>query len=160
MARSTVNIDGYEDRFRKLLPRSQDTTLLVLKGHLLMEELVNELVTGLLPNPAVFSPTQIRLHDRICLAQALLPNGEAPLPLEAALTLNTLRNRLAHHLEHPQVDQLIAEFLRAFEDPEALDEFGTERTATRLRRCIAFLCGMLAGMVAGIRAVKDRKARA
>lgn len=162
MARSTVNIGGYEERFRKLLPRSHDTTLLVLKlvlkGHLLMEELVDELIASLLPNPAALSSTQIKLHDRICLARALLPDGGPALPLDAALTLNILRNKLAHHLEHPQVDQLVATFLRSLEDPAAPpEEFERERVATRLRRGIAFLCGMLAGMVAGLRAVKDRR---
>lgn len=34
-----VNINDYEERFGKFLSRSHDTTLLVLKGHLLMEEL-------------------------------------------------------------------------------------------------------------------------
>lgn len=57
----------------KHLPRTHHTTLLVLKGHLLMEELVNDLVVILLPNPATFDPATIHLHSRIRLAEALCP---------------------------------------------------------------------------------------
>lgn len=38
-----------------------------------MEELVNDLVVILLPNPATFDPATIHLHSRIRLAEALCP---------------------------------------------------------------------------------------
>lgn len=147
--------DDFTSRFHKHLPRTRDTTLLVLKGHLLMEELVNDLVVALLPNPAAFDPATIRLHSRIRLAEALLPADRGSV-FEAALKLNTLRNKLAHHLDHPQVTQLLTDFILLAADPSRL-VFGPSAssaqasrakkivTPTRLRKAIESLCGALYG---------------
>jgi hypothetical protein len=138
-----VRSEDFEGRFRRHLPRS-NRTLIVLKGHLLMEELVNEFLVNLLPNPAALDLSKLNLSTRLRLVRAHLPNGAFNELFDAAEKLNTLRNKLAHHLEHPQIETHTKNFLRALNptnDPE-LDKEPIER---RLRGCISFLCGALKG---------------
>ncbi len=71
--------------------------------------------------------------------------------------LNTLRNKLAHNLEPPQIDGQIEKFLRSIEDPESpADAFEKEPVSRRLKRCIGFLCGTLSGIRKGYAACGDK----
>lgn len=75
--------------------------------------------------------------------------------LDSAEKLNTLRHRIAHHLEPPQLERHVAEFLRLLEDPEVpVAEFEMESTSKRLKRAIAFLCGKLSGWREGYAAAR------
>ena len=42
--------EEFEKRFLEKMPRTDDPTLLVLKGHLLIEELINSTIDTLLPS--------------------------------------------------------------------------------------------------------------
>jgi len=50
---------------------SADQTLLVLKGHLLLEELLQEYISSKVSNPDALKRVQLRFADRLVLAQAL-----------------------------------------------------------------------------------------
>jgi hypothetical protein len=69
-----VRSEEVEARFRRHLPIS-NRTLIVLKGHLLMEESVNEFLASLLPNPAALDLAKLNLSTRIRLVRAHLPEG-------------------------------------------------------------------------------------
>lgn len=64
----------FEERFFAKLPKTDDLTLIVLKGHLLIEELVNFTINGLLPNPAALKSAQLDCYQRIRLLMALIPD--------------------------------------------------------------------------------------
>jgi hypothetical protein len=138
--------EDFEARFRRHLPRS-NRTLIILKGHLLMEELINEFLGEVLPNPDAVDLAKLNFATRLHLLEALLPKGSFSDIFDAAEKLNTLRNKLAHHLEHPQIENFTENFLRTFESPDVpICEFEKEPIERRLRRCISFLCGQLYGM--------------
>jgi hypothetical protein len=142
--------EDFEERFRRHLPRSRDLALIVLKGHLLMEEAVERLLASLLVNPAALEKIDISVFVRLRLVRALLPAREIYDVLDAAEKLNTLRNKLAHHLEHPHVERLANEFVRSFEDESVpVSEFEKEPMARRLKRCLGFLGGRLTGYAEG-----------
>jgi hypothetical protein len=149
--------DNFEERFRKHLPRSNDLVLITLKGHLLMEEQINCLLDVFLPNPRALDPARPNLFLRLRLVRALLDAGNVDRFLDAAEALNTLRNRFAHHLDHPQIEAYITGFLRLLEGPEEITEFEKEPTARRLKRCIAALCGVLYGFGRGWAAGRSAK---
>ena len=86
-------------RYYKHLPPADDMTLLLLKGHLLIEELIHRLVEGKLAKPGALKTAKLETNDWICLAEALL-HDQAPNWLWDALRkLNGIRNKLAHNLE-------------------------------------------------------------
>ena len=97
-------------RYYKHLPSADDMTLLLLKGHLLIEELLRRLVDGALAKPAALKDAKLETYDWICLAEALF-HGKAPNWLWGALRkLNHIRNKLAHNLEPKGLDDKIADF--------------------------------------------------
>jgi hypothetical protein len=156
--------EDFEDRFRQHFPRrSNDLTLIVLKGHLLMEEAVNRMLAGFLIKPEAIEGANLRFHQKLCLLRALAPvgpEGTAFRLFDAAEKLNTLRNRLAHHINHPQIEERAKDFLSLLEDPEGEAEFELEPLARRLRRAIVFACASIEGMGEAFTAVRAYRATA
>jgi hypothetical protein len=87
------------EKFRKLLPRGQDVTLLILKLHLLVEEQIRAFVDERLANCGAISDADLDCHQAICLAEALSTEDIHANVWEAARKLNGLRNQIAHNLE-------------------------------------------------------------
>lgn len=133
-------------RFLTHLPRSDDLTLIVLKGHLLVEEEINEILRMRLAEPKAIFDARLSFSQRIAVLKALSGRDSEEIFRFAAIeALNSLRNQLAHNLEPKDIEKRVAAFLREFEDPERGEEYSQESISRRLKRCVAFLCGMLAG---------------
>jgi hypothetical protein len=86
-------------KFQRLLPRSEDASLLILKLHLLVEEQVRAFVDERLTNRQALDDAELECHQAICLAEALSTEDIDPSVWEAARKLNSLRNHIAHNLE-------------------------------------------------------------
>jgi hypothetical protein len=135
----------------------------VLKGHLLLEEIVNRLLSALLREPKAIEGANLRFHQKLCLIRALLPKGRGDRLYNAAEKLNTLRNKLAHHLDYPEIEAQVRDFLSLCEepeDPEEPDNRDKLPLIRRLRVAIAFVCGVLEGTGRGAAAaVRDVQRR-
>ena len=88
----------FEKRFLEKMPRTDDLTLLVLKGHLLIEELVNSTIDALLPNPAALSAAQLDCYQRIRLLMAMVPDIGFHDVFEAFEKLNTNSQEVRPHI--------------------------------------------------------------
>ena len=116
-------------RFLELLPHGKDSELVLLKGHLLIEEQIRALIDRRLPNPQTLKEANAKLdtHQAIQLAQAFFPPGHMADIWRAVSKLNTLRNSIAHKLEDKQrlTDKIEAWVqsaqtgTRDFDDPNA-----------------------------------------
>lgn len=149
-----------ENRFRRHLSNLRDVTLIVLKGHLLAEEQLNEWLSLQLSNPGALTAGRFSFSQRLCLARALVRQGHCDDLFDHVGKLNTLRNKFAHRLEPDQLDLQIKNFLRGIESPAApVEEFEKEPTSRRLKRCIALLCGQLAGMREGAAVIHVERVR-
>ena len=84
------------DRFERLLLSLQDTELILLKGHLLLEEQMTTLIESYLKKPKGLEKIRLSFAQKayllFCLTQLSLTTND----LEVILELNRIRNRLAH----------------------------------------------------------------
>ena len=109
-----------QERFKRFdahLPSSDDPTLVVLKGHLLAEEILENLIKSKCRFPEALDGIEIGFFLKAKLARALIGNS---LPNGLLLTdtvwgmleaLNSLRNELAHTLEPRKLEAKIQKFL-------------------------------------------------
>jgi hypothetical protein len=85
----------------KIENRTEDGTLIVLKGHLVLEELIRAKVEAAVQDPAALRKANLTFYNVLCVARAIygpLPDGtrENPHDLwDVVEAWNTLRNRLA-----------------------------------------------------------------
>jgi hypothetical protein len=103
-------------RHNEHFPSESDLTLQVLKGHLLVEELLRELFILQLQFPAALKGkggTSLDCHRIICLVQAITPySDKEPWIWLAARKLNKVRNNLAHKLSHENLGQEVANLIK------------------------------------------------
>jgi hypothetical protein len=120
----------------------------------LVEEQINELLEVLLENPGALEAANLRFQQKLCVLKAVYPAVSSDKREWTAIEkLNSIRNKLAHKLEPHQIEKLINKFLRILEDPDIPEsEYKKESTDKRLKRNIAFLCGVFSGMSRGITA--------
>ncbi len=95
-------------RYDEHMPETDDLTLVVLKGHLLIEELLVDLVHLALPHAEYLEPARLSFHQLACVARASLPQASDPA-WELVLSLNSLRNDLAHNLYGSHTKKWIGE---------------------------------------------------
>ena len=98
------------DRYIKHLPPASDMTLLILKGHLLIEELLRQLLDQALVKPGALKDARLETHQCICLAEALFSDRLPAWLWEALKKLNGARNKLAHTLEPVGFEQKVNDF--------------------------------------------------
>jgi hypothetical protein len=65
--------------------------------------------------------------------------------IDAAEKLNTLRNRLAHHLDPPQIEVLVRDFLLLCEEPND----PAVPLIRRLKRAIVYVCAVFEASASG-----------
>lgn len=114
-------MEYFEKIFLNLIP-STSTTLYVLNAHLVVEELVFKLIQKTLRDPSVLSTTDLNYNKKCLLLKALYGNTLAEWLYDALLSLGSLRNKCAHVLDHPKLDEAISLFIQKAYDRSTENE--------------------------------------
>lgn len=112
---SKVDLANRTVRFMKLLPNQNDNTLVILKGHLLVEELITAILKESLNkcNPiGILINERTQFNKMIELLWALHPNRLENASWTALKKLNTIRNLMAHNIEPKGLSDKIDEFTK------------------------------------------------
>jgi hypothetical protein len=105
-------------RFVRHLPEGEaaDSTLVVLKGHLLIEALLRQVIDQNLVKPKALEPAQLEFHQILCIAEAMYAEAMPKWLWLALRKLNSIRNYLAHRLEHTGISEKLRDFTKFVED--------------------------------------------
>ena len=101
------------ERLNKHLPDEYDLTLTLLKGHLIVEEEINELLELIVPRPEHLSNARFGFIQRLRVLQTVCAAEALDRTVPAIKILNNARNALAHQLEPKEFDKLIQNFNNA-----------------------------------------------
>jgi hypothetical protein len=136
---SSISIPLEESRFLRLLPEGRDLTLIILKGHLLVEEELNSFLSRCPIHPTALEDARLTFLQKLRVVRAFYPLRQNAPEWGLAEELNKLRNKIAHHAEvsdlHSLVDRLVAAAKRKRSRPAAA---GVTR-AEKLRHVIIYL---------------------
>jgi hypothetical protein len=125
-------------------PVDTDVTLVVLKGHLLIETELIDICYRLLKNPHALEGERLRFSLRLKLVQALVGSEELPDEFwQAIKDLNAIRNKLAHRLEPNDLDTAIQQFVKRFDTLVLEGLIPGKSISQRLICCITILCQVL-----------------
>jgi len=137
-------------RVRRLLPPLVNLDLLVLKGHLLMEEQLQLFLKELSRSPKFLRDARLSFNQKMHLFQAV--SGCDAEWLTFITHLNTLRNSLAHRLEPGDVAALVDDVLRHYWQKGFRTPTSIRRRASLLRQTLVLVIGTLSGFVEGFTA--------
>ena len=103
------NLDYFFDKY----PNFEDITLLILKGHLLIEKQIRKFVFLHFANQDPFKQTKFEVSQVIALAEGFCdPNSEETMRLWACIKkLNKIRNYLSHQIDPKGIDDRIKDFI-------------------------------------------------
>jgi hypothetical protein len=141
------------------MPETDDLCLITLKGHLLVEEMLTELVGLALPNAQYLSEAHLTFYQLACVARSAVPLRAEDTCWEVIFSLNRLRNDLSHCLEPPRLIACLEGLWRADENAQPFEEMYVDKSmdadlghAERLRlaivECMKFL-GVMIGHYEG-----------
>jgi hypothetical protein len=139
----------FHNRAIKIIEGITDGTLLILKGHLLLEQSLYQLVSAKCAHPEYLGKAQLRFYQLVNVARALYPfaspvDEKDRLFWDVLEAFNTLRNQLAHRLEPKDLTPLLERIgIGKSEDPISLEN---STVVDQLGDTIAFLVGMTWGL--------------
>jgi hypothetical protein len=107
-------------RFTEELNHVDDVAQIILKGHLVMEGLMNESIETFLLHGELVEIAGLRVHQKITLSRAISTSDQNNKMWELVSKVNTVRNALAHSLEPTRRSRAIQElrtiYVREFKD--------------------------------------------
>lgn len=105
------------------LANVKDEHLHIMRGHLLIEKKLRELIDARAMKPDALSDARLTFSQVLCIAEALCWKKESEWLWERIRKLNSIRNSFSHQLKPKKYDASINEFIKmCVDDPQ---EFST-----------------------------------
>lgn len=140
----------HDREFKRFQKTTRDVDLLVLKGHLLIEQFLTSLIENYCHKPEFLEDATLTFYNKVKLARCLVMH---PMPDDSIWDniecLNKLRNKLVHEWKPKNREKLIRNFLafRAKESgnvaPANIDLSTNKKCAEEVSRSVSFLLGAL-----------------
>lgn len=123
-------------RFFTGMTEVEDDHLHIMRGHLLIEERLRELINQKFKNPDALIEARLTFNQLLCIAKAFYWEKGSEWLWEGITKLNNIRNSLSHKVMNKNYDRDVDAFLRLFEgnDPDRM--FGVK---SRLVLAMAFI---------------------
>jgi len=144
-------LKSWEDRFFEHLPDTDDLSLMVLKGHLLIEEQLNELISIKCISPECLEKARLTFNQKIHILKALYGKEimtDSDYQLWVALeSLNSIRNKLSHNLEPDNLDKKVETFIRTFMNDTKYKYTNEKKATNTLKHILCFLSGYISSTI-------------
>lgn len=91
-----------------------DLKMVLLKGHLLIEELLQSMIDRKVHNKGELEEARLTFHQRLCFARAFKSSNlhpELDWVWEAVKRINSLRNMMSHHITPKGFEEKLEEFV-------------------------------------------------
>lgn len=137
-------VNARRERFRAHLPDSSDLALITLKGHLLVEEILDDIIALHCKKPSALSEANMPFYLKARLAHALVGDDSLPCQVWPMIdALRVLRNELAHKLDSPKLKTAVSKFIAiTFGTTEHFDKDAS--TDYNLKMSMGYMYGYLA----------------
>jgi hypothetical protein len=126
---------------------SQSRTLLILKGHLILEDQIRRNLLGFMKNSNQFDKCRLKFSQMLQLVRCFHSRKPNEWFWNGAIELNTLRNKLAHNLKPRDLLQQINKFTdlifhqsKSLRDGNLKSIFEAESEFMKLAISISTLC--------------------
>ena len=101
---------------RHLFIKSENSVLIILKGHLIVEQMLRIIIKKNFLRPQLLDNARLTFYQSLCIVKAFYKGNIKTDWLWIAIEkLNNLRNQLAHHLEPKNQKEIIDDFLTYIE---------------------------------------------
>lgn len=141
-------LKNLEKLLKENLESLEDVELILLKGHLVVEQILTELLEQSLKEPKRLKTMNLMFAKKLEIYLSISGNGIISEGLEEILKdLNALRNKLAHDLKHPQFNQMLTDWVQrtAKERIENLND--PKIIKQQLIKAVSYILAFLSGAI-------------
>ncbi|MBI3810187.1 MAG: hypothetical protein HY284_06985 [Nitrospirae bacterium] len=138
--------DEQWERYRQLLPKSDDVSLVVLKGHLIIEEMLYAVAQEHCANPESLVKAKLTFAQLLHVVRALVKLPIGGDCWEAINLLNGIRNSLIHNLTPKELESRLHALHGMCElkdEPLPPNYVKPTEPAKIAQSCICFIIGQL-----------------
>jgi hypothetical protein len=121
------------------LDKTDDQVLLILYGHLLVEERLRDIVSQVSREPQELQAARLTFNQVMFLCRAIIGRQDEPA-WEFIRRLNEARNRIVHRLDPGDLDELLVSVITKLRADYA-DHLGSP--SERFRTAVMYACGYL-----------------
>jgi len=154
MCSKTHDLRSYVFRYDKHMPDTNDVSLIVLKGHLLIEEMLINIRDKLLPHAEYLDSVNINFNQLLHITRSAIESKHDHKSWDLIIEFNRLRNKLIHNLEPPKLEIQLTQLFNSYSKTQPSDEIQIDKsgevkldTAERLKHvvvdCMQFLMSLL-----------------
>jgi hypothetical protein len=93
-------------RITQHLDKTDDPTLLILRTHLMVEKRLRDILPRICRAPDELQAARLSFHQVLCICRAVVGRNDDPA-WGFVQRLNEVRNRMAHHLDPGNLDELL-----------------------------------------------------
>ena len=107
-------VDAFErteqafSRYASLIPKTDDLSLIVLKGHLIIEEILYNLLLEHCGRPKHLEKAKLRFSQLMWVLRSVVKPPIIDMVWETISIINSLRNKLSHNLEPKDLSKYIS----------------------------------------------------
>lgn len=133
-----------QNQYFKHIKKKKDLDLIILKGHLIVEERINEVLEKKL-KPNLFKKVKdLRFPTRLVLLQIVV-NFDKTFDqfFEAVEKLNGLRNKMAHNLESPELEKRVKEVVNLMYNSVLNKKFQKNSLIHQLKQAIILIAEII-----------------
>ncbi|MCX5632607.1 MAG: hypothetical protein NTW93_02880 [Phycisphaerae bacterium] len=136
------------------MPDTDDLSLIVLKGHLLIEEMLIDIRDKLFPHAEYLDSVNINFNQLLNVIRSAIKSKHDHKSWDLIVAFNRLRNKLIHNLEPPELKSLLNQLFNVYSHTQPYEEIQIDKsdeteldTAQRLKNvvidCMQFLMSVL-----------------
>ncbi|MGG3940964.1 hypothetical protein ABEV54_05810 [Peribacillus psychrosaccharolyticus] len=142
-----------ENEFFAELEYKKDKLYLILRGHIYIDNQINNLLEGFLPNPDVLELYKESFYRKVILALSL--NLIEQKHCDALLQFNDFRNKYAHRLRYKVTNREIKELKESLGTIEGLEMFKEDIILGDKKNSVSDL----KAIIVGLRVILGQRAR-
>lgn len=132
------------------LPQTTDIILIILKGHLLIEEEMNRLIKILFKESKYILKNNFSFHEKLCILRAMIIKTGNCLGLwEIIELINNIRNEASHQLFPINLSKKLNTLFRKTEDSYSEYKSYVNQSwdeARRVRKDLGYIIAVIAGL--------------
>ena len=126
------------------IPDDADVSIVILKGHLIIEEELNKAVISKVISATDIEKARLSFKQLMLITKAHYVNEENSWCWSALEKLNKIRNSFSHNLEPKDLDEKLAELIELVEQHHKNEE--EKIFKERLRHALAMLAALIHGL--------------
>ncbi|MDY6879873.1 MAG: hypothetical protein SV686_06500 [Thermodesulfobacteriota bacterium] len=153
------NVKRHIEKFYEHMPDVDDIIISILKGHMLIEEQLSELIIVKAEKPNALKDSRLSFYQILCIAEAFLWYNDSEWVWSSCRKLNSIRNSLSHELEPKNLQKNIRDFLNVVEKhyPPPFRKQAKSNQSTRLLTSIGMVHATLSAYLEACRNTENKK---